>query len=170
MKFTDLLTPDNIRQGIICSSKKTLLELIGRIVAKQCQLDGFDEVQCFENLFNREKLGCTALGGGIALPRARLPKGTSPVAVFLQLANAVNYDATDNRNVDLIFALCIPEEQCTDYKDILVQLSEKLTDKTLCKQLRNAQSAVEIWQVFEYMDQHNDSFADEIQRIEVNKE
>lgn len=155
MKFTQLLTAENIRQGIICSSKKTALELIGRIVAKQCQRDDFDEVQCFEQLFNREKLGCTALGNGIALPRARLPKGTQPIAVFLQLSSAIDYNAPDNRDVDLIFALLIPEEQCADYQHKLAEFSEKLTDKNLCKQLRNAQSAVEIWQVFDYADQHD---------------
>ncbi|MDO4430543.1 MAG: PTS IIA-like nitrogen regulatory protein PtsN [Lonepinella koalarum] len=156
MKFTSLLSPDNIRQGVICSSKKNLLEIVGRIAAKQCNITEFNEIDCFENLFYREKLGCTALGNGIALPRARLPKGTSPVAVFLQLATAIDYDAADHRHVDLIFALLIPEDQCANYKDILESLSEKLTDKTLCKQLRNAQSAVELWQVFEYADQHNE--------------
>lgn len=160
MKFTDLLSPDNIRQGVICSSKKNLLELVGRIAAKQCDITDFDEIDCFENLFHREKLGCTALGNGIALPRARLPRGSSPIAVFLQLASAVDYDAADHRNVDLIFALLVPEEQCADYKSILEELSEKLTDKNLCKQLRNAQSAVEIWQVFDYADQHNEQDED----------
>lgn len=166
MKFTDLLTPDNIRQGVICSSKKTLLELIGRIVAKQSNIDDFDEIQCFENLFNREKLGCTGLGNGVAFPRARLPKGSSPVAVFLQLASAINYDSADNRDVDLVFALLIPEDICADYKETLMELSEQLTDKALCKQLRNAQSAVEMWQVFEYVDQHGDHLIDSIQTEE----
>lgn len=163
MKFTELLQPDNIRQGVICSSKKNLLELIGRIVAKQCHIEGFDEIQCFENLFNREKLGCTALGGGLALPRARLPKGSSPIALFLQLAEPIDYSAADHRDVDLIFALLIPEEQCVGYKTILEQIGEKLSDKSLCKQLRNAQSAEEIWQVFEYCDQHYEHLANEIE-------
>lgn len=166
MKFTALLQPENIRHGVICSSKKNLLELIGRIGAKQCGMAEFDEVQCFENLFNREKLGCTALGSGVALPRARLPKGTSPIVIFLQLADAIDYDAADHRNVDLVFALLIPEEQCVDYKNTLEEISDKLTDKNWCKRLRNAQSAVEIWQVFEAMDQQDDNLATETENEE----
>ncbi|MCK3658671.1 PTS sugar transporter subunit IIA [Pasteurellaceae bacterium Pebbles2] len=155
IKFTALLTPDYIRQGVICSSKKTVLEMAGRLLAEQAQLDNFDDVECFESLFNREKLGCTAIGNGIAIPRARLPQGEKPLAVFLQLTNPIDYEAPDRREVDLIFAIMIPENLCPNYGAHLAELSEKLKDKNLGKQLRSAQSAEEIWQVFDYVDHHN---------------
>ena len=57
MKFTQLLQPQNIRQGVICSSKKRMLEMVGRIITEQAGIEDLDDIQCFENLFAREKLG-----------------------------------------------------------------------------------------------------------------
>ncbi|WP_386687582.1 PTS IIA-like nitrogen regulatory protein PtsN [Lonepinella sp. MS14437] len=151
-KFTALLTPENIRQGVICSSKKIAFEIASDILAKQAGIEDFGEIECFEYLFNREKLGSTAIGNGIAMPRARLPKGEKVLAVFLQLSTPIDYEAADKREVDLILAIIIPEQLCQTYTPILVELSEKLKDKTLDKQLRSAQSAEEIWQIFQQLD------------------
>ena len=155
MNFTQLLAPENIRQGIVCSSKKRVLEMLGRMLAEQTDIAGFDELQGFESLFNREKLGNTALGNGVAMPRARLPAGDKPACVFLRLDTPIDYDAPDHRDVDLIFAIMIPEQLCPSYTGILSELAEKLTDKNLCKQLRTAKNEQDIWQVFEYADHHS---------------
>lgn len=158
MKFTQLLAEKNIRQGIVCSSKKRVFEMIGRLVAEQLtaqsNIENFDELQCFESLFNREKLGNTAIGNGVAMPRARLPASNSPIAVFLQLSTPIDYDAPDRREVDLIFAIMIPEHLCADYTNVLSELAERLTEKNLCKQLRAAKNEQEIWQLFEFADHH----------------
>ncbi len=150
--FTQLLTPDNIRQGVVCSSKKRVFEMIGRIVAPQLELP--DGEHCgFDSLFNREKLGNSGLGNGVAMPKGRLPEGNKPIAVFLQLDTPINYEAADHREVDLIFALFIPSRNCAEFsQSVLPELAEKLLDKTLCKQLRSAQSAEEIWQIFAHAD------------------
>ncbi|WP_439257170.1 PTS sugar transporter subunit IIA [Lonepinella sp. BR2271] len=152
-KFTALLTPETIRQGVICTSKKTALEMAANLLAEQVNIDDFGEIECFESLFNREKLGCTAIGNGIAMPRSRIPSGDKVCAVFLQLSHAIDYDAADKREVDLILAILIPEAFCPDYTPVLVEFSEKLKDKALHKQLRAAQSAEEIWQVFQQFDE-----------------
>ncbi|TDQ57918.1 phosphotransferase IIA-like nitrogen-regulatory protein PtsN [Mesocricetibacter intestinalis] len=156
IKFSALLAPENIRQGVVCSSKKRVLEMIGHIVAQQQQTEikSIDEIQCFENLCSREKLGNTSLGNGVAIPRAKLPEGNEACAVFLQLASPIDYDSADKREIDLIFALLIPENRCAEYTEILPELAEKLSDKNLCKQLRNAQSADEIRQIFDYADSY----------------
>nr|WP_180334840.1 PTS IIA-like nitrogen regulatory protein PtsN [Necropsobacter massiliensis] len=152
MTFTQLLTPDNIRQGVVCSSKKRVFEMIGRIVAPQLELP--DSEHCgFDYLFNREKLGNSGLGNGVAMPKGRLPEENKPIAVFLQLDTPINYEAADHREVDLIFALFIPAQRCAEFsQSVLPELAEKLLDKTLCKQLRSAQSAEEIWQIFAHAD------------------
>ncbi len=156
MKFTELLTPDNIRQGVVASSKKALLEFIGRIVGKQVNSEQFTGLMCFESLFGREKMGCTAIGSGVAMPRARLPVGDKPIAVFLQLTEPIDYEAQDKRKVDLILAVLVPEGMCSSYSANLSELAEKLTDKNLTKKLRAAQSAEEIWQIFEFADAYLD--------------
>ncbi|PJG85553.1 PTS IIA-like nitrogen regulatory protein PtsN [Conservatibacter flavescens] len=149
MKITDLLPTQNIRQGILCSSKKRVLEVIANIAAEHQNLEPH---LCFEQLCAREKLGCTSLGGGVALPHAKLAGGEKPVAVFLQLDTAIDFSAADRRDVDLFFALLIPEHYCDAFKIHLARLAECLTDKSLCKQLRNAQSAEEIWEIFEHIE------------------
>ena len=152
MKFTELLTPQTIRQGMISSSKKRVFESIARIVDEQLQME-HGEKCCFDCLFNREKLGNSGLGGGVAMPKGRLPQGTKAVGVFIQLESAIDYDAADKRDVDLIFAVLVPENICDHYVHCLPKLTEHLTDKSLSKQLRTAKSEDEIWQIFLHHDQ-----------------
>lgn len=162
-KFTSLLSPNNIRQGVISSSKKNALELAGRLLEEQIKLEDLDEVDCFTGLFNREKLGCTAIGNGVAIPRTRIPQGNKPICIFLQLASPIDYEAADNREVDLILAILVPESICESYAPTLTELSEKFRDKTFTKQLRAAQSAEEIWNIFESIDRHNEQEVKEVE-------
>lgn len=154
MKFTHLLTLDNIRQGVMSSSKKRTLEILSEMVAVQT---GDDAQRYFEALCDREKVGCTALGGGIALPHAKFAAGDQPIAVFLQLANPIDYKSADNREVDLLFALFIPENLCSSCKSILPEIAKKLSHKTLLKQLRAAHSKEEIWDIFLKLDLHEEA-------------
>ncbi|TNH04002.1 PTS IIA-like nitrogen regulatory protein PtsN [Testudinibacter sp. TR-2022] len=153
MKFTHLLNPDNIRQGVMASSKKRILEILSEIVGAET---GEDTQICFEHLCEREKVGCTALGGGIALPRAKLSQGEKPIAVFLQLTTPIDYKAPDNREVDLLLALFIPIGLCQQFAPCLPEIAKKLTNKTLTKQLRAAKSKEEIWDIFCKLDQHSE--------------
>lgn len=126
-KLTEFLSPENIRQGIVVSSKKRALEIVGKIIAESInnkasniinneeQQDKDDNeiicpIECFSNLFKREKLGTTGLNYGVALPHAKLPvceeyTFDKPIAVFLQLEEAIDYDSQDNKEVDLIYAI-----------------------------------------------------------------
>lgn len=159
MKFTHLLTLDNIRQGVMASSKKRILEILSEILTAQT---GDDTQVCFESLCEREKIGCTALGNGVALPHARLPHGHKPIAIFLQLANPIEYKAPDNREVDLLLALFIPADLCSKCGSLLPEIAKKLSNKTLTKQLRAAKSREEIWDIFSKLDlqcDENDSLS-----------
>ena len=155
MKLTELFRPENIRQGVCFSSKKRLFESIANFVTEQMHCGDKGEQACFECLFNREKLGNSGLGNGVAMPKAKMPSGTTnaPIAVFMQLAQPIDYDAPDGKPVDLIFAILVPEEQCQNYVPVLSDLTEKLADKNFLKQLRSAQNTNEIWQIFEIADQ-----------------
>ncbi|MDD0824479.1 PTS sugar transporter subunit IIA [Mannheimia sp. AT1] len=175
-KLTEFLSPENIRQGVVVSSKKRALESVGKIIAQyinskvvnvlndeQSPQNEADEplcpIECFTNLFKREKLGSTGLNQGIALPHAKLPTNENfvldkPVAVFLQLEEAIDYDSQDNKDVDLIYAIMFPENCCEQYKNSLPQIAQHLADKVLLKQLRAAESAEDIWQILLYADNH----------------
>ena len=153
MNVTELLSPENIRQGVSFSSKKRLFESIAHFVIEQVNDDKGEQV-CLECLFEREKLGNSGLGNGIAMPKAKIPVTLSDkaIAVFMQLDTPIDYDSSDGKFVDLVFAVLVPENQCATYTPILSFLTERLTDKNLLKLLRSAKSAEEIWQVFEISD------------------
>lgn len=153
MNITELLSPENIRQGVSFSSKKRLFESIAHFVIEQVNDEKGEQV-CLECLFEREKLGNSGLGNGIAMPKAKIPVTLldKAIAVFMQLDTPIDYDSSDGKFVDLVFAVLVPENQCATYMPILSFLTERLTDKNLLKQLRSAKSAEEIWQVFEISD------------------
>ena len=153
MNITELISPENIRQGVSFSSKKRLFESIAHFVIEQVNDEKGEQV-CLECLFEREKLGNSGLGNGIAMPKAKIPVTLSDkaIAVFMQLDTPIDYDSSDGKFVDLVFAVLVPENQCVTYMPILSFLTERLTDKNLLKQLRSAKSAEEIWQVFEISD------------------
>lgn len=153
MNITELLSPENIRQGVSFSSKKRLFEYIAHFVIEQVNDEKGEQV-CLECLFEREKLGNSGLGNGIAMPKAKIPVTLldKAIAVFMQLDTPIDYDSSDGKFVDLVFAVLVPENQCATYTPILSFLTERLTDKNLLKQLRSAKSAEEIWQVFEISD------------------
>ncbi|OOF83279.1 PTS IIA-like nitrogen-regulatory protein PtsN [Rodentibacter ratti] len=154
MKLTELFQPENIRQGVSFSSKKRLFESIAHFIVEQLHCEKGEQA-CFECLLEREKLGNSGLGNGVAMPKAKLPAEASDkaLAVFLQLETPIDYDAQDGKPIDLVFAVLVPENQCQTYIPVLFNLTEKLTDKNFLKQLRSAKSADEIWQVFEISDQ-----------------
>lgn len=176
MKLTQYLAPENIQQGVFLSSKKRALELVGKLVAealnRQCQLNlGIESefqlelenavcpVECFSQLFKREKLGSTALNHGIALPHSKLPSNDrfsleTPIAVFLQLETPIDFEADDHKEVDLIYAILFPDQNCEQYSLFLSELAEKLGDKLLLKQLRGANSTEDIWAILANADQH----------------
>lgn len=168
MKLTEFLQPENIHTGVFASSKKRALELIGKMVADslnqqiECEPEQqICSVACFSHLFQREKLGTTALNNGIALPHAKLPyhpdaRIEKPIAVFLQLDNPIDFEADDHKEVDLIYAILFPEQVCSELKGCLVDLAERLSDKTLLKHLRSAENAQDIWQILSYADQHSE--------------
>ena len=158
LKFTELFRPDTIRHGMIVASKKRLFETLSEIAAKTLQKNtALEDIQplCFDWLVNREKLGNSCLGAGVAMPKARIPADCQPVGIFIQLETPIDYEAADKREVDLVFAVFIPENQCAQFIPELPQFAEQMVDKSLVKQLRAAQSADEIWQVFQQQDQAN---------------
>lgn len=166
MALTTFLSPDNIQQGVFISSKKRALEMVGKIVADYInrQTDQESEtaekvcpVECFANLFKREKLGSTAINNGVALPHAKLPLEPclnleQPIAVFLQLETPIDFEANDNKAVDLIYAVLFPNQCCETYRGELEKIARQLSDKALLKQLRAAQSSEGIWQVLQSAD------------------
>ncbi|MDH2998938.1 PTS sugar transporter subunit IIA [Pasteurellaceae bacterium LFhippo2] len=166
MKLTEFLSPENIYYGVDASSKKRLLELVGQYVAEYLnkESDSSTEenicpISCFSSLFKREKLGSTSINNGVALPHSKLsvdecPIFKKPIAVFLRLEKGVDYEAQDNRDVDLVYAVLYPEQCCDVYKDSLQIIANRLSDKALLKQLRSAEDSQTIWAILQQSDEN----------------
>ena len=126
-------------------SKKKVLELISDIAAVQYPTLSSQEI--FESLLAREKMGSTGIGNGIAIPHGRLPDIDHPIAVFVKCLEPIPFDSIDKQPVDILFALLVPADQCQQHLATLSAMAEKLSDKTILKQLRKSQDDAELYQV-----------------------
>lgn len=144
MQLSEVLSLDCTKSAVQCSSKKRALEIISDIAA---QHTGQNATELFECMLNREKMGSTGIGNGIAIPHARMSDSDKAVAVLIQCAEPIEFDAIDNRPVDLLFALLVPEEQCKEHLKTLSCMAERLNDKQILKQLRHATSDQELFNI-----------------------
>ncbi|MGF1747233.1 MULTISPECIES: PTS IIA-like nitrogen regulatory protein PtsN [Vibrio] len=144
MQISEVLTLDCTKSAVPCTSKKRALEIISEIAAEQT---GQSSTELFECMLNREKVGSTGIGNGIAIPHARMQDSDKAVAILLQCQEPVEFDSIDNRPVDLMFALLVPDAQCKEHLKTLSCMAERLNDKVVLKQLRKAQSDQELYDI-----------------------
>ena len=120
------------------SGKKALLaELAGRAAA----LYKLDERRLFDRLLERERLGSTGIGGGIAIPHGRMGGIDKPVGLFARLGHPVDFDSIDERPVDTVFLLLAPEGAGADHLKALARVSRLLRDRGLVEKLRATENA-----------------------------
>jgi len=134
MNITDLLMPDRVICREDVGSKKRLLEYISKLLANSSP--GLSQNEIFDALINREKLGSTGLGKGVAIPHGRIASLERPVCAFVKLASPVDFDATDGQAVDLVFALLVPEDSTEEHLQVLSTIAEIFSDAGISKALR----------------------------------
>lgn len=142
----DFITETRIARGLELGSKKRLLEALARLLASEHPALNPDMI--FERLLERERLGSTGLGHGIALPHARIKEVKDALGAFVSTAKGVDYDAMDGEPVDLAFALLVPESATEEHLQLLAQLAGLFSDARVRKRLRDADSADGILRVF----------------------
>ena len=133
MKFSELLKPGAVKVISATSSKKRLMQDIGDLAAAAHGLHGPAVV---EALMEREALGPTGVGGGVALPHARMPGLDHVVGAFILLEKPVDFDAVDRAPVDIVFALFAPEDAGVEHLKALALVSRSLRDTQRCGKLR----------------------------------
>ncbi|WP_116474430.1 PTS IIA-like nitrogen regulatory protein PtsN [Zobellella maritima] len=144
MEVADILSRDCTRSAVPCTSKKRALEIISELAAQHLNINS---QQLFDCLLAREKMGTTGIGNGIAIPHGRIGNENKATAVLLTFAESVEFDAIDNQPVGLVFALLVPEKECKQHLKTLSLIAEKLSNKQVCKQLRQATSDDELYQI-----------------------
>jgi PTS system nitrogen regulatory IIA component len=133
MFLTTLLDRHAILGNVSVNSKRQALQMVADVAARQLGLDAADVQQA---LLEREKLGSTGVGMGVAVPHAALPGLDRMHGIFVRLDTPVDYDSIDDMPVDLIFALLAPENAGTEHLRALAKVSRLLRQKDLREQLR----------------------------------
>ena len=136
MELGDLIKREAVFPALKAHSKKQALQELAQEAAK---LTGVDGRQIFETLLQRERLGSTAIGRGIAIPHGRVAGLTNIVSLFARLAQPIEFGALDDENVDLIFLLLAPEHAGADHLKALARVSRFLRDRSVCEKLRGAE-------------------------------
>jgi PTS system nitrogen regulatory IIA component len=125
-------------------SKKKALEQIAHYAAEvQPQLD---EINIFNSLISRERLGSTGIGQGIAIPHCRVEQCNEVLGILMTLVEPIPFDAIDNEPVDVLFTLIVPQEATSEHLDLLSQLAEKFNNPQFCESLRACNSHSELHQ------------------------
>src|ERR1700745_4450451 len=144
MPPSDLVSPNAIIPALKVNGKKQALQ---EIAAKAAELTGQNERAILEILLQREKLGSTGVGNGVAIPHGKLPKLGKLFGLFARLDRAIDFEALDNQPVDLIFLLLAPEGAGADHLKALARVARLLRDQDIAKKLRASRDAQAIYSV-----------------------
>ena len=144
MPLTDLVATNAVIPALKVTSKK---QAIQELSARAARLTGQGERVIFETLLQREKLGSTGVGNGIAIPHGKLPKLERLFGLFARLDRPVDFEALDGQPVDLIFLLLAPEGAGADHLKALARIARLLRDQDVAKKLRASRDAQAIYSV-----------------------
>src|SRR6187431_2907922 len=135
MTITDLVAPKAILPALKVNSKKQALQ---ELAARAASLTGQNERSVFEVLLQREKLGTTAVGYGVAIPHGKLPTLTKLFGMFARLPRPIDFEALDGQPVDLIFLLLAPEGAGADHLKALARVARLLRNPDVANKLRRS--------------------------------
>jgi len=143
MHIHDLITPQRVTTSLPASSKKRLLEKLSNLLGEgEPELD---EYAAFQALIERERLGSTGIGNGVALPHGRVKGLQHPVGAFATLDHEMDYDSIDHKPVTMVFALLVPENATEEHLQILASLAGLFRDKHLRDELLHAKNPEELY-------------------------
>jgi len=146
MQLAELINAEQIKNGVDIQSKKRALEELSQLLAQaQPQLDAND---IFDSLLARERLGTTGLGYGIAIPHGRIKNADKITGAFIKLNQAVDFNTVDNKPVDTLFALIVPEESTDEHLQVLALLASMFNDASFREKLNSSKTSEEINQLF----------------------
>ena len=144
MHLGDLISPEAVLRSLKPKSKKQLLE---ELSARAARISGLPERDIFDVLWQREQLGSTGLGQGVAIPHGKLGGLKQIVGLFAQLSEPVEFDAVDGKPVDIVFLLLAPEGAGADHLKSLARISRLLREKGSVEKLRASKDAAALYAV-----------------------
>jgi nitrogen PTS system EIIA component len=144
MPLTDLVAPNAILPALKVNNKKQVLK---ELAARAAVLSGQNERSIFDILMQREKLGSTAVGNGIAIPHGKMPGLNRLFGLFARLERPIDFEALDGQPVDLVFLLLAPEDAGADHLKALARVARLLRDATIAHKLRASRDAESLYAV-----------------------
>ena len=138
MEISDMISQDGVIANLRVTSKKQALQELSK---KAAALTGQPERTIFEVLVERERLGTTGVGNGIAIPHGKLPGLDQLHGLFARLEKPVDFESIDDEPVDLICLLLAPETAGADHLKALARVSRLLRDSAICEKLRGTDKA-----------------------------
>jgi PTS system nitrogen regulatory IIA component len=142
MKFTEFLSLESIFVDIEADSKKNVFKILGNLFAKK---NASLASTIINRLNERERLGSTSVGNGVAIPHTKVGELKQTMVIFLKLQNGVDFAAEDDKNVDLVFSIIAPESSQSEHLLILSSISNFLRKKSNVDDIRKLESAEEIY-------------------------
>jgi PTS system nitrogen regulatory IIA component len=144
MPLNDLVAPNAIIPALKVNGKKQALQ---ELAARAAELSGQSERTILEILMQREKLGSTGVGNGIAIPHGKLPKLTKLFGVFARLERPIDFESLDGQAVDLVFLLLAPEGAGADHLKALARVARLLRDPEVAHKLRDSRDVEALYSV-----------------------
>ncbi|THK41368.1 PTS sugar transporter subunit IIA [Methylophaga sp. SB9B] len=146
-----LVNADNISFHDEATSKKRVIENLSRMLAANTSAATAEKI--FQVLLERERLGSTGLGKGVAIPHARVPDLTHTVAAMLTLETPIDFESADNKPIDIAFGLLVPEDDTEHHLQHLSRLVTLFRDEEICSRIRQASSADAIFELLLSIDE-----------------
>jgi len=138
MDLSDLIDPSAILPALRANSKKQALQLVAE---KAAQVTGLPERELFDTILQRERLGSTGIGNGIAIPHGKLTGISRITGVFARLEMPVDFEALDDQPVDLVFLLVAPESAGADHLKALSRIARLMRDHETVAKIRGTRDA-----------------------------
>ncbi len=143
MQLRDILSPAHVALHLSAAGKNDLLQSMGNLLATGNP--GLDPAAVFQGLTDRERLGSTGIGGGVAIPHARLPGLPQATGALALLAQPLEYQAIDRHPVRLVFALLVPEEATTGHLQLLALLARRFSNPVARERMLQAKTPPELY-------------------------
>jgi nitrogen PTS system EIIA component len=144
MHLGDFISPDSVLPSLKAKTKKQLLQ---ELASRAGRLTGLSERGIFDVLLQRERLGSTGLGQGIAIPHGKIAGLKGIVGIFARLAEPIDFDAVDGEPVDIVFLLLAPEGAGADHLKALARISRLLREGSAVEKLRVSRDAAALYAV-----------------------
>jgi PTS system nitrogen regulatory IIA component len=141
MDLSDLIDASAVLPALKANSKKQLLQMLAE---KASEITGLPEREIFDTVLQRERLGSTGVGNGIAIPHGKLPGVKQITGVFARLESPVDFEALDDQPVDLVFLLLAPEGAGADHLKALSRIARVLRDPDTIAKIRGTKDAAAI--------------------------